>query len=74
MPSLPAGIRGGGGSRGGILSYPSDRLSEEVAFLSYYLHWPRDQVMSLTHRERQHWVAEVSRLHERLNEASSPGR
>ncbi|WP_420840459.1 DUF6760 family protein [Archangium primigenium] len=56
------------------MSYPSERLSEEVAFLSYYLHWPRDQVMALSHAERQHWVAEVSRLHERLNEASSRGR
>ncbi len=50
------------------MSYPSDRLAEEVAFLSRYLHWPLDQVLSLEHRERQRWVAEVSRTNERLNE------
>jgi hypothetical protein len=52
------------------LSYPSERLAEEVAFLSHYMHWPYDQVMSMDHRQRQQWVAEVSRMNERLNELS----
>jgi hypothetical protein len=43
-------------------------LFEEVAYLSSYLHWSYDQVMSIDHRERQRWVAEVSRMNERLNE------
>ena len=51
------------------MSYPSSRLIEEVAFLSHYLHWPHDQVMAMDHRERQGWVAEVSRMNERKNEA-----
>jgi hypothetical protein len=50
------------------LSYPSDRLFEEVAYLSRYLHWSYDQVMSLDHRERQRWVAEVARTNEKMNE------
>ena len=52
------------------MSYPSERLAEEVAFLSHYMHWPYDQVMSMDHRQRQQWVAEVSRMNERLNELS----
>ena len=48
--------------------YPSDRLHEEVAYLSYHFHWPYQQVMQLDHRERQRWVAEVARINERLNE------
>jgi len=50
------------------LSYPSDRLFEEVAFVSRYLHWSYDNVMSMDHRERQRWVAEVSRANEQLNQ------
>jgi hypothetical protein len=48
--------------------YPSDRLHEEVAYLSYYLHWPYQQVMQLDHRERQRWAGEVASINQRLNE------
>jgi hypothetical protein len=50
------------------VSYPSDQLFEEVAFISRYLHWSYDQVMSIDHRERRRWVAEISRTNEALNE------
>jgi hypothetical protein len=50
------------------VSYPSERLAEEVAFLSHYMHWPYEQIMAMDHLERQGWVKEVSRMNERLNE------
>ena len=50
--------------------YPSELLYEEIAFVAYYLHWPYQQIMSLDHRERQQWVAEVSRINKRMNEAT----
>jgi uncharacterized protein DUF6760 len=53
------------------LSYPSDRLFEEVAYLSRYLHWPYDAVMGLDHRERRRWVAEVAKMNERINEEAA---
>jgi hypothetical protein len=53
------------------MRYPSDRLFEEVAYLSYYLHWPYDQVMQLDHLERQRWVDEVGRINQRLNETAA---
>lgn len=56
------------------MSYPSERLAEEVAFLSHYLHWTYDEIMSMDHRERQGWVQEVSRMNERLNDFGSRGR
>jgi hypothetical protein len=52
------------------LSYPSERLFEEVAYVSYYLHWPYREVMGMDHRERQRWVAEIARINERINEES----
>jgi hypothetical protein len=44
-------------------------LYEEVAYVSYYLHWPYDQVMGMEHRERLRWVAEAAGINERINEA-----
>ena len=37
-----------------------DRLHEEVAYLSMYLHWPYEQVMRLGHQERRRWVTQVA--------------
>lgn len=68
MSSLSRGIRGRDGASGGNLSYPSERLYEEVAYLARYLHWSYDAVMSLDHLERQKWVAEVAKVNERMNE------
>ncbi|HVW83629.1 MAG TPA: DUF6760 family protein [Bryobacteraceae bacterium] len=48
--------------------YPQEALYEEVAFIAYYLHWPYEQVMSLEHRERHRWVAEISRINKHVNE------
>lgn len=57
-----------------MIGYPSSRLLEEVAFIAYYLHWPYHEVMGMDHVERRWWIAEVSRIHERLNEANQSGR
>jgi hypothetical protein len=50
-----------------MTGYPRDDLFREVAFIAYYLHWQMEEIMSLDHRERQRWVAEVSKINERLN-------
>jgi hypothetical protein len=49
-------------------------LYEEVAYVSYHLGWPYDQVMGMEHRERQRWVAEVAKINERMNEAGREAR
>ncbi len=56
------------------MSYPSDRLYEEVAYVARYLHWSYDHVMALDHRERQRWVAEIARTNEALNGALNEAR
>lgn len=57
-----------------MIGYPSERLFEEVAFIAYYLHWPYEQIMSLDHRERRKWLAEISRINQRLNETAEAGK
>lgn len=47
--------------------YPLERLFEEVAYVAYYFHWSHDEVLRLEHRDRQRWVAEIARLHDRMN-------
>jgi hypothetical protein len=53
-----------------MIGYPSNALFEEIAFVAYYMHWPREQIMSLEHSERQRWVAEISKINQKLNESS----
>ena len=38
-----------------------------MTFLSYYLHWPREEVMRLDHQERRRWCREVSDVNRKLN-------
>ena len=70
MPQLRREVRSGNEQPGGMIGYPSDRLFGEVAFIAYYLHWPMEQIMSLDHRERQRWVAEVSKINALLNDSA----
>jgi len=48
------------------VSYPLDRLLQEVAFVTYHFHWSREEVLELTHAERHAWVREINRIHERV--------
>jgi hypothetical protein len=50
------------------VTYGTARLLEEVAYVAYHFHWPRDEILSLTHRERRQWVGEIARLNTRTNE------
>lgn len=54
-------------NRRGIVGYPLDRLYEEVAFLTYYLHWDYTAVLNLEHAERDRWCSEVSRINQKLS-------
>lgn len=67
MSQLRAPILRGVHHGGGTLGYPLDQLHEEVAYLAYHFHWPRDEIMALDHIERQRWVEEVGLINERLN-------
>ncbi|MGE0642609.1 MAG: DUF6760 family protein [Nitrospira sp.] len=68
MPPLSCEFSTGDVVPGGSLGYPSERLAEEVAYLSYHFHWPAGEVLSLDHHERKRWVAEIIKINQRLNE------
>lgn len=56
------------GPPGGIATYAVDRLYAEIAYVAYYLHWSRDDILDLEHRERLRFVAEVSSLNTRIQQ------
>ena len=45
-----------------------DKIYEEVAFIAYYFHWPRQEIMQLEHRERIRWCEEISAINRKLNQ------
>jgi hypothetical protein len=53
---------------GGIETYATDRLYEEVAYVAYYLHWSRDEILDLDHFERQRFVTQVGALNTRIQQ------
>ncbi|HEX5495666.1 MAG TPA: DUF6760 family protein, partial [Mycobacteriales bacterium] len=34
------------------MTYPPDRLHEELAYIAYHFHWSRAEILDLEHRER----------------------
>jgi hypothetical protein len=70
MPGLFAPVRRRclGWAPGGIETYATDRLYEEVAYVAYYLHWSRDEILDLDHLERQRFVAQIGALNTRIQQ------
>ncbi|MFE7135624.1 DUF6760 family protein [Streptomyces sp. NPDC057638] len=50
------------------MTYAPSRLREEIAYIAYHFHWPREDILDLTHRERGQWVAEIARINTRAGE------
>ncbi|MCI8991430.1 MAG: hypothetical protein HFG80_01690 [Eubacterium sp.] len=48
--------------------YPAERIYEETAFIAYYMHWSRENIWSLNHRERIRWCEEISNINRRMNQ------
>ncbi len=66
MPEMQR-ARGGKYQPGGILSYPLERVYEEVAFVAYYLHWEPETVVNMPHSERRRWCEEISKINRKLS-------
>lgn len=52
-----------------ISKYPIKNLQEEIAFIAYHFNWNKEEILDMTHRERQHWAKEISGINERINKA-----
>jgi len=52
------------------VTYATDRLYEEIAYVAYYLHWSREDILDLEHAERQRFVGQIGAINTRLQQQS----
>ena len=52
------------------MTYASDRLFEEVAYVSYHFHWSLEEILELEHADRRRFVEEIASINRRLTEES----
>jgi hypothetical protein len=50
------------------VTYATDRLFEEVAYVAYHFHWSFEELLDLEHPVRRRFVEEIDRLNRRLEE------
>lgn len=51
------------------MTYATDRLFEEVAYVAYHFHWSLDDILDMQHQERHLWLREIARINREINEA-----
>ena len=44
------------------MTYPTESLYDEVAYVAYHFGWSRDEILDLEHAERTRYVARITRL------------
>jgi hypothetical protein len=55
------------------VTYATDRLHEEVAYVAYHFHWALDEILDLEHPTRRRFVEEIAKINERLVEQAAGG-
>jgi hypothetical protein len=48
------------------MTYATDRLYEEVAYVAYHFHWMLGDILDLEHPTRRRFIEEISRINRRL--------
>jgi hypothetical protein len=49
------------------VTYATNRLYEEVAYVAYYFHWPLDEILELEHPARRRFIEEIGRINRSLS-------
>jgi hypothetical protein len=49
------------------VTYPVERLYEEVAYVAYHFHWSLADIVDLEHPLRRRFVEEIGRINRRLS-------
>jgi hypothetical protein len=48
------------------MTYATDRLYEEVAYVAYHFHWGLDEILDMEHTARRRFVEEIARINRRI--------
>jgi hypothetical protein len=49
------------------VTYASDQLYEELAYVAYHFHWPLQELLDLEHQVRLRYAAEIDRINARMS-------
>ena len=52
------------------MTYATERLYEEVAYVAFHFHWSLDEILDLEHPLRRRFVDEIGRINRRLSQGS----
>lgn len=50
------------------MTYATDRLFREIAYVAYHFHWSLEEILDLEHPLRRRFVAEIAEINRRLSE------
>lgn len=48
------------------MTYATEELFEEVAYVAYHFHWPLGEILDLEHPVRQRFVDEIGAINQRI--------
>lgn len=46
----------------GMTMWDPQEVFRQVAFIGYYFHWPKEEILSMPHLERIKYCGEISRI------------
>jgi hypothetical protein len=49
------------------VTYATDDLYREVAYVAFHFHWALDDILNMSHAERRRFVAEIGDINTRIN-------
>ncbi|MFG2383773.1 DUF6760 family protein [Streptomyces avermitilis] len=52
------------------MTYATDRIHEEIAYIAFHFHWSLETILDLEHRDRRHYTEQIAAL---VNRASGEG-
>jgi hypothetical protein len=58
-------LGGGAGPPGGILTYGTQALLEEVSYVAYHFHWPLGEILDLEHPLRRGFIGQIDQINAR---------
>ncbi|EKX62074.1 hypothetical protein PV416_47620 [Streptomyces ipomoeae] len=44
------------------MTYATDRLHEEIAYVAYHFHWSLEEILDLEHQDRRRYTEQIATL------------
>ncbi|WP_393100903.1 DUF6760 family protein [Streptomyces sp. LN325] len=44
------------------MTYATDRIHEEIAYIAYHFHWNLETILDLEHRDRRRYTEQIAAL------------